>query len=282
MTAWFDSWGDRINPITVRELRRVQNRRVLEGFVLLCWLSAVIIYAVVLIYYPEVPQDLSRQEWELLFSAIPALGLAYVVLVFIPWIAIPYSQIQDELLDIIPLSPQQQVHGYWAISWIISFFLCTLFCPFIAFGQIVGPAPYVFFLVPFALFFVAQIGTLVCLSFVARLKRQWELMVGFGIIYFGQIPIGAPWAGIVILWIEVFHWQELSWDRGFGFVSLFVLLPAALLPVGYVAYRLSIYGFKTWLQPFWRAVLLNIAVYSLLSFLLALLYLGIAAAVNMF
>jgi hypothetical protein len=89
---------------------------------------------------------------------------------------------------------------------------------------------------------------------------------------------------LVFLWKDVIVFvvqscQPLVWNRGLGFVSLFILLPTMLLLHGYVSYRLSVYGFRTWRKPFWRSLLLNIAVYILFNVTAAAIWIVIAAVV---
>jgi hypothetical protein len=131
--------------------------------------------------------------------------------------------------------------------------------------------------IPFVSFFLTQIATLIGLSISARIKQQWEKnFLGFTICFILGF-IAAPW--FYVIYFATSCWQPLAWNCGFGFVSLFILLPITLLLLGYIAYKLAIYGFKTWRKPFWRALLLNIVIYTLFNIVAAALWLGLAALV---
>ncbi|MDR2441254.1 MAG: hypothetical protein LBE12_17975 [Planctomycetaceae bacterium] len=277
---WLDSWDDWFNPITVRELRATTQKRFGGSeFLLLFYLFIATIICAGILYIPDRTHDSSLEEHAFLFFVFPAVVSSCSVLAgLVLSSSLHRSRFTDELFSIVPLSPRQQVHGYWAISCIWSIFFNSLCLPFIAIGQLIGPAPYILLLIPLGSFFLCQIITLILLSFFARIKRKWETVLFVVIMIYpfnGLGLIAVPWIGVIILASSC--WPTLSWNQGFGFVSLFILLPAALLLLGYIAYKLAIYGFKTWRKPFWRALLLNIVIYILFTIITAALWLGLAA-----
>ncbi|MDR0705766.1 MAG: hypothetical protein LBF88_12360 [Planctomycetaceae bacterium] len=276
---WIDSWDDWFNPITVRELQTLMHRRFELLFLSLLFI-ATITYTMVL-YVLETRYDLSPEELGLGFSVCPAICSLYGVLIGLVNAGSLYrSRFADELFSIVPLSPQQQVYGYWAVSCIESIFFNSLCLLFIAIGQLIGPAPYILLLIPLGSFFLSQIITLIFISFFARIKRKWEYVLFVVIMFYPFSGLGliiVPWIGVITFALQ--HWQTLVWNQGFGFVSLFILLPIILLLHGYIAYKLAIYGFKTWRKPFWCALLLNFVIYTLFNTIAAALWLGLAALV---
>jgi hypothetical protein len=279
---WLDSWDDWFNPITVRELRVATRQRFVGSeFLLLFYLFIATIICAIILYVPDRTYDSSLEERAFLFSVFPAILSLYSVLAGLAIIgSLHRSRFTDELFSIVPLSPQQQVHGYWAISCIWSIFFNSLCLSFITIGQLIGPAPYILLLIPLGSFFLCQIITLILLSFFARIKRKWETVLFIVIMIYpfnGLGLIAAPCIGVIVFASSC--WQTLAWNRGFGFVSLFILLPIALLLLGYIAYKLAIYGFKTRRKPFWRALLLNMVIYTLFNIIVAALWLGLAALV---
>ncbi|MDR0705767.1 MAG: hypothetical protein LBF88_12365 [Planctomycetaceae bacterium] len=212
-----------------------------------------------------------------LFSIPIILSLSHILVGFGIIGSLTRTRCDDELLSIVPLSPQQQVHGYWAFSCIQSIFLNSIYLPFIAIGQLLEPAFYALLLIPFVSFLFTQIATLIGLSISARIKQQWERnLLGFTMfLLLGFIM--SPW--FYVIYFESSRWQTFVWNQGFGFVSLFIVLPIILLLHGYIAYKLAIYGFKTWRKPFWHALLLNVVVYTLFNTIAAALWLGLAALV---
>jgi hypothetical protein len=275
---WLDSWDDWINPITLRELRCNTRGYGFEVFVLFFWFVAIIGYAAIF-YIPDLRQNLLQKEQALLFSVFPAaLSLCNFLQGFGVSSSIRRGRIVDELLDNVPLSPQQLVHGYWAFICIYSVFWISLSLPLIAVGQLVGPVPYILLLVPLGSFFLSQIMTLIYISFVARIKQDWEAMLSFfTALYFYPGLVVFIWYYVIIFALHL--GQQLVWNNGFGFVSLFILLPVMLLLHGYIAYRLSLYGFRTWRKPFWRSLLLNITVYTLFHVTAAAIWIAMVAVV---
>jgi hypothetical protein len=275
MITWLDSWDDRINPIIVRELRRGVRSECWELFVLFFWFAALILYAFFLICCPD---DVRKNNgWFFLFVPVIILIVIFLLnLSFLFLFKFKTHRTLDELLDAVPLSPRRQLHGYWATLSIYSFFSCCFFYPFIVIGQLIEPIPYVFFFMPIAAFLVSQMIILVLLSFSARLKQEWEFNV---LSFFSQL-LGYLPAIFIYRRISRSYSIFIQWDQGFSFVSLFILLPAVLLIIGYVAYQLALYGFKTWQKPLWKALLLNLAVYLLLTFTLAAIGFAITFAVK--
>jgi hypothetical protein len=273
---WLDSFDDCLNPITVRELRSVMRRFECEVMILFVYLT-IIVGDTFVLFEPKFQQDVGFTSF--VISVIPVVSTIGSVFVGLDtYILLQKTRFTDEVLNIVPLSPRQQVHGYWAYSSIGSLLFNSICLPFIAIGQIVGPAPYVLLLVPLGTFFISQITILICISFSARVKQKWECVLS-GLINICLFPglTAAFWCYVICFASS--RWQTLVWNQGFGFVSLFVLLPITLLLLGYIAYRLSIYGFKTWRKPFWRSLLLNIVIYTLFSIIVAILWFGLAALV---
>jgi hypothetical protein len=265
MINWLDSWSEHLNPITVRELRCYS--RGYDGVVLF-FLSMIVVVSFFLLFFTSAEELFQKKR--IIISFFISLGL------FGFWIlrGIMRSRCIDELLNIVPLSPRQQVHGYWLAFCLFSISYNSIFLPFIALIQLVKPLPYVVLLIPLEIFFFSQISALISLSFVARIKRHWELVwIMVGINYF-LILISVLWSGV--LWcFNQYHLQVPVWYHGFGFVSLFVLLPIGLLLLGYVAYWLAIYGFTTWRKPLWQSLLLNLFVYTLFGIIVTSFWIGL-------
>ncbi|MDR1141519.1 MAG: hypothetical protein LBL62_07490, partial [Planctomycetaceae bacterium] len=126
-----------------------------------------------------------------------------------------------------------------------------------------------------------QIVTLVCLSFFARVKQGWEWWVSALVtfcFYSGLVAI----IGYYVIIFVLQHRQLFVRHCGFLWVSFFILLSAVLLLHGYIAYKLSVYGFKTWRKPFWHSLLLNMTVYTLLHITVATIWITFAIAAVIF
>jgi hypothetical protein len=273
---WLDSWDDWCNPITIRELR---THTFLFGFEVstLLFLFILTVADIVILCTMKSKQDL---VW---LSVIPCLLSQLTILTGFDVLAsLQNARCEDDLLSTVPLSPQQQVHGYWAASCIKSLFLNSLCLPFIAIGQLVYSVSYVLLLVPLGSFLLTQMITLILLSFAARIKHEKELQLLGITVFLYPILIAVPWFCIIyfsVSWGEAFirnHMINLFW---FGVLSLFILLPIALLLLGYIAYRLTVYGFRTWRKPLWHALLLNMVVYMLFDVIMATLWFALAVLV---
>jgi hypothetical protein len=277
---WLDSWDEWLNPITLRELRCATRNFEFEFVLIFFYFLAIISYAVLLylLCMPELKQNLFLDTQTFMSCVIGTFPIVMCFFVsFSTFIPIIRSRRIDELLRIVPLSPQRQVHGCWAFACIQSIFLHSIFLPFIAIGQLINRTSYVLLLILLGSFLFSQIATLVFLSFSARIKQGWELAV---LLYtvFGFHPglIVIIWRYVILL---VDQWQLFAKNYGFFFVSLFILLSVMLLLHGYIAYKLSVYGFKTWRKSFWRSLLLNMIVYTLFHLTAATIWVAIAIAV---
>jgi hypothetical protein len=273
---WLDSWDERLNPITLRELRCETRVWDFEVTVLVVWFL-VFVYAFITLCIPELKNPLQKVQ-EGLFGL---LLINNVLVILLPGSFVLESMRRsrrvDKLLNIVPLSPQQQVHGHWALTCIWSIFCSSISLPLIAFSQLIDPVSYVLLPIQLVAFFLSQIMSLVFISFSARIKQNWELALSFLAIfgfYLGLIVI--IWRYVILLVLD--QWQLVR-NYGFFFVSLFILLPVILLLHGYIAYKLSVYGFKTWRKPFWRSLLLNMTVYTLFHLTAATIWVAIAVAV---
>lgn len=278
-----DSLGDRINPITVRDLRKLKRWFGLE-LLLLLFLGIAVSCAT---FFLIMPEEMLKQEFDLAGrrerAVLLASGFSLIMFYgsFLAWLTPIIWLIQsrsDELLDQVPLSPTEQTNAVLQTCCVLSFYYITLFFPFLAFAFLLGPVPYLFLLVPLGTFLLALINLLVLVSFVARAKRVWELIVLYFVMSYGLMPMYIPWLGVLLLWVGVLRWPPLFWNAGFGFISLFILLPIALVLMSLTAYWLSVYHFKHKRRSVWLGTLLNIGVYTLFSFILAAVYLGCAAA----
>lgn len=279
---WIDAQNDRINPIAVRDLRKLKRWYGLETLTLLALLLSVIVYAGILIYYKRIDPDAT---WDAPNQALAILLVIGSIFLYIPCLTacfIPIgwlnqSQRNDELFELIPLSPKEHVWGYIQSSLILSVYSICLGLPFFVAARMVGPISDVVLLLPILAPFVALVGMLFLLSFMIRIKKQWEaVVIVLGMMYLGALPIQLPVIATMFLWGEIFGLPELYSTGGFGLISLLFLFPIGLTILGLTAYRLSIYHFKYRRRSLWLGVVLNIGVYSLLSLILSATYLGAA------
>ena len=283
LIAWIDSFGDCFNPITVRELRRLSCRYLLEGgaLLLLAILVVGLLVALSVLYdlgdiraVLEIP-DGSRNEmvW---FVAVLPLGVAVYAMIIssvLPMTGLAKTQFEDELLGLVPLTPKQHVHGYLAASCLFSGVCISLFFPFVAAVNLVGRAPLWPLAALVGLYLAGQAFSVFTLSLSVRLKSRWENILVVGCVYVLMFLMGAPWFGIAVLLEEVFKKPMPSPQSGFAVFLLWVFLPAVVGVLAYVGYRLSIYHFERQNKPYWRAALLNTGIYTLTSVAFASVFL---------
>lgn len=264
---WVDSRSDRINPIAVRDLRRLKRWFGLEGFTLFVLLGMVGAYIAVFgIASAESFLRVVPNRWHpgnIISTIILYLSFyGMIVAAFTPIGWLMKNRQTDELFEAIPLSPREHVEGYLQSTLILAVFFVSLYSPFLVAARLVGPCSNLLLLLPFYSVLIATVAMLFDLSFMIPVQKNWQAVFVMGITYIGLVIVLSPVIATAILWIGVFHWPELYWNRGFGMFSLFVLLPVGLILFGFVAYRLSIHHFKCRRKSIASATLQNIVVYT--------------------
>ena len=285
LIAWIDSFGDRFNPITVRDVRRSKYRYMLEGatLIVLTLLTVGFLTALMVVdgdkelrHLLEI-ETVSRDEMAWYMAALP-LAVSFYALLFYIILALSglsKDRLEDELLGLVPLSPKEYVDGYVMSALIFSIFGISLFVPFVAAAGLVGRAPLWPLAALFGIFLALQTLATLVIAFGARMKRKWEgILLGIS-VYALMYLLAVPWFGCFFLLDEVCKKSEPDWNHGFGFFSIWGFMPLALITFAYVGYRLAIYHFTWRNAPYWRSVLINIGIYFASSVTLALIYLGL-------
>jgi hypothetical protein len=284
-----DSVNDYVNPIVVRDMRRAFGHKQLD-VVMIAYICSIIAGCLVFYFF----SDLGLLELELAKSE--SAILSYFWLGGCVWISVIMGAIMvcqyvvrsldDEMLLITAITPHQYLHACMFEMFLFTTFCTSLFVPVVLI--IFWQSSNALIMVAIVLggnILVAQVAVLVPLSFIARLKQSKQIIyMGLG-LYCGSfifLPMVSPWIFLIFLWTEYFEWSAIDMSNTFGFISIFILLPIALLLTGMTAYRLSLYAFKTRQKSIYKMVLLNIFCYTLLSVSLALIYFCIAYAVFTF
>ena len=250
LEKWFDSVTDGWNPIIVRELRRaVRSGEPIAGLGIhlagLVVLQAIVHFGgfkeslFVDIFVRSFPTFIV-----LLVTSSETLG------------RIERARRDDELFDIVPLSPRVTVKGYFWSSCLILAFVLTPALPFLAFHSETQ------FIVPVRLgvllgcFLVAQVVMLFFFSFSIRTISSLETAISTMIVFvFG---IFAPFVAATCLWLTFYSEKPL-------FLVLIGVATAAMFSLGCCAYCLSLHHFTWRLKSGRTASLLNLGVYLLWS-----------------
>jgi hypothetical protein len=216
---------------------------------------------------------------DILTFVLPGYGVLAAVI--FPLVSLVNSRQRDEMFEIVPLSPRNNVHGYLQEYSILSLFFLGLMMPYLAAVFVLRPVPWFFLLISPGIFAAGFVVFLVLLSCFARIKNFKEFLgVAFLLYFFYGIPT-LPWFGMCIFY-AVLDFPPLEWNTGFGFWTLFILLPVGLVLLGITAYKLCLLQFKHWREPAWRGLLQCLCYYFLLAAAAAVLYLVIAVVVFAF
>jgi hypothetical protein len=275
---WVDSLGDYVNPLVVRDVRRMFRN---PGYLWFPSLYCISIIFIVILNWNDKREfaDLSL----IVAGAIGCIGALGGVRAINEMAAI-FNR--DELFLMNSLSPRQHLHAYIAISIIESLFLISPSLPLLTAAQIIGVwefNSYFLYMIPILTFLAGQTFSLFVLSFMAyaispgikRFPTIWEQIEEFflgGLQGAVGLVILLPWFFVLYLWSEVFKLPPLSCYNGFDLFSIYFLLPIALLTISVTAYTLSLDGFKINHKPNNFHIAYNIFIYNILSLCLAIIY----------
>ncbi|MDR2705503.1 MAG: hypothetical protein LBC02_06965 [Planctomycetaceae bacterium] len=275
---WVDSLGDYVNPLVVRDVRRMFRN---PGYLGLFYLYSVSIILIVIINWNDKREfaDVSL----IVASVICCIGAFWGFMVINEMAAIFY---RDELFLMNSLSPRQYLHAYITISSIESLFIISLSLPLLTAAQIIGVenvSSLFLYIIPILAFLAGQAFSLFVLSFIAYsrspgIKRFLTISEQIGEFCLGGLQgavglvILLPWFFVLYLWSEVFKLPSPSTYNGFDLFSIYFLLPIALLTISVTAYTLSLDGFKVNYKPNNFRIAYNIFIYNILSICLAVIY----------
>jgi hypothetical protein len=281
---WIDSLGEQMNPLVVRDVRRMFRDSSYLWF--LCLYCVVITIIVVIGWNGE--RDLPVTSFAKASFAVACTICC--IGAFMGYMAIcdmmgTFSR--DKLFLMNSLSPHQYLHAYITISIIKSSFIISLSLPLLTATQLIGirglDLHFLIYIIPILAFLLGLTLNLLFLSFMAHVPTPgikcfltvWEqigeFFLGF-LLSVGFCAILLPWFLVGYLWSEVFKLLEFSINNGFDLFSIYFLLPMALLTISATAYKLSRYGFRINYKPNVSGFVYNVLIYNVLSFCLAAIY----------
>ena len=262
---WFDSVTDGWNPIIVRELRRLMRSWIVP-IVTFAHLGLLSVIHVVDLKYPQFPEF-----FEIVFRVAPTYAAMFLgsILILVNAVRV---RLKDELLDITPLTPKQNVHGFLGTSCILSTFFLVQALPFLAFPTTFSSLLPIRLGILMGYFFVAQISFLFFLSFFIRAKTTAEAVITFLVVIYpgnlGTFVLEGPFFIIMLVWEMVLHLPALSEDVLASWPFIVVASIGGVLAVlsfTYLAYRSSLHHFANRSKSCWRAMFNNLGFYLLWS-----------------
>jgi hypothetical protein len=286
--AWIDSFGDCINPIVVREMRRYAKRYNMEAFLFVYafWISSVAVWG----QYSTSDSVVIDVGFVLLPTCVVLciIGILFGLLTIASVFEEPFK---DEMFFMNSLSPRQFLHAYVCLStlWSSLIFSLALF-PFVIFSILDGFLSFLTiwkYCFPLLLLTVlsSQLISLIYISIQSQLTSYGlthkstlfeSAVTCLLVLAFIPFVLLIPLALAIFLWIGVFNLAAIDIQHGFEFISFYFLLPIGILIEGIAAYRLSLNGFKTNYRPNLSKVFYNIFCLSNLNIFMAILYVGIA------
>ena len=257
---WFDSFTDGWNPIVVRELRRLMRSWILP----IATLAHLGLLAAIYIADPQDP--ILPELFEVLVRVYPT-GTALLFIGVLVLVNAVRVRLKDELLDVTPLTPKQNVHGILGTSCILSAFFLVQALPFLAFPTTVSYSVLIRLGFLFGYFFFTQIALLFALSFFIRTKTIAEVVITFLIVIypgFGLILFNFPFVVMVIVWdMYLPLLPDAVWTTWPFIIVASIGGVLALLSFTYLAYRLSLYHFANRSKSCWRAMFVNLGFHLL-------------------
>ncbi len=199
ITAWLVWFGDRINPILVKETRQALKSRQFTGtFMLLLAASLVVSFGGVALIGPEIAYRASGGNFFVAYFAV----LAFAIFVVVPFgayrsLAAEQEERTFELLSITTLSPGQIVIGKLLSAIIQMFIYFSAIAPFMAFTYLlkgIDVLAIAFELVWALMGSVAfSMAGLLLATFSTR--RSWQVLLsvvmitGLGLATIGSVPL---------------------------------------------------------------------------------------------
>jgi hypothetical protein len=272
---WIDARGEQMNPLVVRDVRRMSRN---PTYPWILWVYCVAIILIVIVNWND------KREFADV-SLVVAIAICCVG-AFGGWMAtIDMAEIfhRDELFLMNSISPHQYLHAYITISIIESLFIISLSLPLLVAAQLIGVYSFLLYMIPILAFLAGQALSSVWVSFLAHgvspgikfFPTVWEQIGVCFLIILSSTGIGSiilPWILVNYLRNNVFKLPTPSIYNGFDLFSIYFLLPIALLTISLTAYKLSRDGFKINYKPNYSRMIYNVLIYNVLSVCLAAIY----------
>ena len=288
MTTFEDSSGsgsisDRINPIVVRQLRRLVRSHVMLISTILYYSISLAVFG--LCFFFLVARSPNAET--VAFWSSAGIGPASIFMYIVAIVAaamLPASQISDELFDL-PFSARQRLHGYLFTGIVLSCYFASLSLPFTALSFEFGGSLLTSLLSLLSGIFTGICTTLFFLSFLAKCRNLfWIFIEAVALAVFSSILFASY--SFIEMAIMFSHGPGVFWGMSSPSGGVAPLNPNGMaLPIfahgqwlvfGMVSYWLCWSHLSRPKRPMWLDHLVNIFIYVLLSALFA----GIWAALR--
>jgi hypothetical protein len=286
---WMDSWGDHINPLVVREVRRMfRNPSNI-------WLPCL--YYVFVIILCLVSWFVDSLSCSTIFL-VSSVGICYCGAVCgLVWAnSIDSLSVVDEMFRMNTLSLRQNLHANIAILIITSlFYISFAFLP-LSVVQIIGSVQltnfmwsnvHFVYIFPLLAFLIGQTINLYCLSLDVhipqRLKvrfspkdrtilEQIKVMLLMIVFFLMGGSLMVPFVAVALLWTEIFQLQPFSIYDKFDLFSIYFFLPIILTVMSLTAYSLCVKGLRINRKIRFSGIFYNFVIYSILHICLVAIY----------
>jgi len=191
------SFGDRINPIVVKELRQaVQSRFVIAALLTLLAIQLVAIGIYILASGASLfGFDAGRQSFLMLFGVLQVVGTVFVPLYTGARLASERSDINVDLLFITTIKPRSVIAGKMFAAMTLTALIYSACMPFMAFTYFLRGIDLPSIFISLAIGFVAVVACAQVAVFVALIpvNRTFKVIFGlvamviFGIVYFATM-----------------------------------------------------------------------------------------------
>ncbi|MDR1480090.1 MAG: hypothetical protein LBJ00_14230 [Planctomycetaceae bacterium] len=291
---WMDSWGDHINPLVVREVRRM-----FRNPAMICLPSLYCVFVIILCIV----------SW---FDNLNCSSMFFTFAVIVCYLGlfcgsastrnIEGASDVDEMFRMNTLSLRQYLHADITMSVLTSLFYISLALLPLSVVQIIGPVriivPVMFidfrwstvpfsYIIPLLTFLIRQTMSLYSSSFGVHIPRHLKLLpfrkkqtipeqikvvlLVIGSLFIGGLLMASLWVAM-FLWIKIFQLQPFSIYNNFDLFSLCFLLPVMLIVMSLVAYSLCIKGLRINHKIRFSGIFYNLIIYSILHICFIAIY----------
>ncbi|MDR1484508.1 MAG: hypothetical protein LBT09_06755 [Planctomycetaceae bacterium] len=281
---WIDSFDDKINPIVVREMRKVTRNGLIENIVLLYFGLAVLAAIVVAMNFLHQNVHFTTGLFTILALVFPYCIMIIAAGGSAGMACIDSTTLTDEIFATVSLSPRQQLNSYWSMTTLGALFMFSLLLPLsVTFTVVVRN--YFILLIPVIGLLFSQALCLEMISIGAQFRTAgnarptfWEnfFFSSIVLIYLGLLAV--TWvAGVAFTWAFIFAGSSPDeFAKDFGLISLYILLPIVLLANGIIAYKQCKTGFNSGFKTNWYTMIRYTINYIVLNIICAIIYIGTA------
>lgn len=278
MTTETLSWPDRVNPIVLRQLRRLMRSNVFlwSTMIYLAILAGAMICCLLFLGVRPA-QTTSTDLWSAAVVGPAQIFIGFAA--FAPAIMLASTRGKDELLDQL-FSARELLRGYVLLGLILTGFFAALTLPFVSLAYVLGGTLTTMLWGLIGSMIGCVMTNLIFLSFLAKIRETTHLVAMVALLFFFS---SAPFFGIMAIEMTIaFRFTFSSLSSTASTTAIAPLTENDLRMIGYIAFLWIVFSIAAyWLcrrslsvphRPAWRDITFNLVVYTVISAVTTLIW----------